>query len=778
MNKKNMSSIIIIMLVGVSCMPSTYGTIVQNECTQQEKTSLPEIPFDASCEVHCVIYDGSDSSWNSIKLSAEDATCLYNQLQNLQSDFAFYPTDEHTLQEMHTLVNMLLDNKIVTSTVKAEDVLDVLHPTWADSIPQAEKSSDNADTTPLLGNRATSIFCSIASVGSGWVLPPVLIPRPRLMALWRGGSLFGEAYTYFGNMLTYTGYLAVGPQVGVTLGFTGIGLTFATPIGPVYGLIGYSLLTTVTANSIYSFPPNYSPDIQAINPSSDAVDVPTALSELTFRLEDSEGDLMSYSVVTTPDIGSDTGSNKPNGIYTVDISGLDSKTVYTWTVEASDGNTWTSKTFSFTTETAEPIVSDIIPADDARHVHLPLSELVFTLHDNQGDPMDYTVETVPDIGSFSGTGVENGEYSVAVSDVAYATQYTWFVNVTDGEYWTNEQYTFTTEEPPFNPFDEGWMYRKQITIDHDLVANTLIHFPIRVSTVDADVMMHAQPDGDDILFMEQDGISRRFFHELEWYDNTAGHIEAWVNIPELSASSDTVLYMYYGNPSCENQQHTIDVWDDHYVALWHMGDIEDTTTNNYDLVNNGATEFDNGRIGGCYEFITTEADYMYQDTLFDQHPEEFTLETWSYAYQDNYEKAILSKRNDDYNRWRFRIMEDDLVNLFHVGGSGKKWSYSTGPVHDNYWVYLVATYKANTFTGIYINTTYSTGLVPGDIGDGSDYDFFVGLSPGEFHHTFDGLLDEIRISDVVRSSQWLETTYNTIANPTDFLSFGTEEPAP
>ena len=40
---------------------------------------------------------------------------------------------------------------------------------------------------------------------------------------------------------------------------------------------------------------------------------------------------------------------------------------------------------------------------------------------------------------------------------------------------------------------------------------------------------------------------------------------------------------------------------------------------------------------------------------------------------------------------------------------------------------------------------------------------------------FDGLIDEVRISTVVRSDAWLKATWRNLSTPTGFLSAGAEE---
>ncbi|MDG6223231.1 MAG: DUF2341 domain-containing protein [Candidatus Bathyarchaeota archaeon] len=95
-----------------------------------------------------------------------------------------------------------------------------------------------------------------------------------------------------------------------------------------------------------------------------------------------------------------------------------------------------------------PVVSSPNPANAAVDVSVDTTLLNFTLTDAKGDLMDYYLSTVPDVGSGSVLGVSDGTYSLAVSGLAYSTEYTWWVNVTDGTLWTNMSYTFTTEAEP------------------------------------------------------------------------------------------------------------------------------------------------------------------------------------------------------------------------------------------------------------------------------------------------------------------------------------------
>ncbi|MEM2970107.1 MAG: FG-GAP-like repeat-containing protein, partial [Candidatus Bathyarchaeia archaeon] len=100
----------------------------------------------------------------------------------------------------------------------------------------------------------------------------------------------------------------------------------------------------------YVPPSDQSPRITEFSPADGAINVPVSLSELSFKLIDYQNELMTYTVTTSPNIGSANGVNVPNGRITVPVGGLTSSTTYTCTVTATDGQYTTKRTFIFYTE--------------------------------------------------------------------------------------------------------------------------------------------------------------------------------------------------------------------------------------------------------------------------------------------------------------------------------------------------------------------------------------------------------------------------------------------
>jgi len=99
-------------------------------------------------------------------------------------------------------------------------------------------------------------------------------------------------------------------------------------------------------------PQNLPPIISLENPENKADDLPINLSELSVFISDPEEDLFSWTIETSPDIGSSSGIYEQNGTKVCSISKiLDFSKTYTWLVNATDTESGyvTERIFIFTT---------------------------------------------------------------------------------------------------------------------------------------------------------------------------------------------------------------------------------------------------------------------------------------------------------------------------------------------------------------------------------------------------------------------------------------------
>jgi hypothetical protein len=114
-------------------------------------------------------------------------------------------------------------------------------------------------------------------------------------------------------------------------------------------------------------------------------------------------------------------------------------------------------------------------------------------------------------------------------------------------------------------WNSDWKYRKSITINSNKITKNLTNFPLLIKTTDSDLASNAQSDGEDIIFTDFNGV--KLNHEIETYHSVDGNLTAWINVTNLSSTEDTILYMYYGNETCNSQQNVEGVWDSHFLAV-------------------------------------------------------------------------------------------------------------------------------------------------------------------------------------------------------------------
>jgi hypothetical protein len=119
-------------------------------------------------------------------------------------------------------------------------------------------------------------------------------------------------------------------------------------------------------------------------------------------------------------------------------------------------------------------------------------------------------------------------------------------------------------------YNSQWNRRKAITFTSDAakIPSSQNNFPVLISLAsDSELAAYAQTSGNDILFTSSDGVTK-LNHEIEYYNNSTGQLVAWVNVSSLS--TNTVIYLYYGNSGCSSQQNPTGVWDGNYKGVWHL----------------------------------------------------------------------------------------------------------------------------------------------------------------------------------------------------------------
>jgi len=335
----------------------------------------------------------------------------------------------------------------------------------------------------------------------------------------------------------------------------------------------------------------------------------------------------------------------------------------------------------------------------------------------------------------------------------------------------------------------GWDKRVKITIDNNDIDTALSNFPVLIylsnsssGCNDEDISFvfdELQSDANrrKIAVTTDDGTSQ-IYVEIERWNDAREEASLWVKVPTISNTDDTELYLYYDRDHSDNTVYVGDpdstaaenVWDSYFKAVHHMEEdptttINDSTSNNRDMTSTGGMSSGNlveGKIGKGVDFDGSNDHYdsgLNQVTI-----QQFTLEAWIWIGTNNNNwRTILSVGDASvfrdfctYNR--ILSLDDGALNNFGT-------AMSTGN-----WHYVVTTYDSSTNRG-YINGTAQSQTYNESWGEITNV-FAISEWGGNADY-FDGILDEIRISNASRSASWIKATYESERD--DLLDFESEE---
>ena len=261
---------------------------------------------------------------------------------------------------------------------------------------------------------------------------------------------------------------------------------------------------------------------------------------------------------------------------------------------------------------------------------------------------------------------------------------------------------------------------------------------------------------------------------------------AWVKVPSVSVG--TMIYMYYGNPGATDQQQATSVWDADYKGVWHLK--EATGTNLADATSNALTctqvnspTQGTGQIDGSLTFDGS-TQYSYNIAYATNVVDNYTVEAWMKPGSLNQFSYVVYNGTDG-------LSSASSGYGFGMGGStgGSSGNYLTGLIGNV--AYMVTTYQFPSISSWYhvvmersggTTTFYVNGAAKtptfGTIPIGVASYFTIGCQatgPETPSRYFNGTIDEVRISNAVRSADWITTEYNNQSAPSTFYAVAAQE---
>jgi hypothetical protein len=344
-------------------------------------------------------------------------------------------------------------------------------------------------------------------------------------------------------------------------------------------------------------------------------------------------------------------------------------------------------------------------------------------------------------------------------------------------------------------------YKRTITVDHTkVVTSDQTNFPVLVEFTHADFKSvpnggHVQSaSGFDMVFYAEFALSTKFDHEIEFYNPATGHVVMNVRIPSLSHTVDTTFYVGYGDASITTSQENVTgVWDTARKGVFHFPDgttldaLDSTGTQNGTI--NGATAAA-GRIGSGSASFNGSSKRISLGTAHD-YTGSMTVSCWikptTITIADR--PMIVSKGFDGTSaQWHFGFNQ---VGTGASEGTGKLFfgTYNVDPAGafsttdfsslTGVWTHVVGRFNGSQWdvfvNGVLDRNSQGTQSQAPAHASANTYIGAWDLSgtPSRF---FDGLIDELRISNTTRSDGWIQTEYNSLNSPGSFLSLGAEYP--
>ncbi len=386
---------------------------------------------------------------------------------------------------------------------------------------------------------------------------------------------------------------------------------------------------------------------------------------------------------------------------------------------------------------------------------------------------------------------------------------------------------FLASIPSFGACAAGWsngyQYCREIVIDHTKVPSTQTNYPVGLcwgaaagsncSTNSLEFATQANggklsnANGYDFIFTSDNAGTTPIAYERVAQDLAVGTAEMWVLISSLSSSADTKIYLFYHNTSVTtDQSNGTAVWDTNFLGVHHMQLLTGSYTTLIparDSTSRGnnlplqlfpmavAVDATTGVIGGAADFSPGGA-FGNSSSAFTDFPNKggppaapFTLEGWFNINGDTSGAVYcFGDNNVQGDRWDLIwstttwALEGQNVFITFTGGTSAGWhrivtilaSGDTQFKQAKVYIDGVSQTVTDNFNGsTAVAPTYQAGHLPYTSGQ------TCGLGIAQIpDNLYSGLADELRLSKIERSQDWITTDYNNQSNPATFSTVGSE----
>ncbi len=328
-----------------------------------------------------------------------------------------------------------------------------------------------------------------------------------------------------------------------------------------------------------------------------------------------------------------------------------------------------------------------------------------------------------------------------------------------------------------------WRWRMPLVCSGYAGTEPLTNFPALVQFVDgvngfSYTNFSASATGGDLRFSDATGTNSLVFEIDTW--NTNGVSAVWVQIPVLT--NGTTLYALWGNdaetafPFASSNGYT---WSESYDAVFHCSEgagteVSDSTPLTAESgTMTGAQWTPDGCIGNAVQFNGGTSARVENDISSRTYSSGYTVGLWAKAA--------------NVNQTAFAGLFNSGAGSTTAGQGGFQLAVGTATAENTenayvYWASAVAKITDITTEWVYITArrrsdgtdveTFCNGVPAGSVADArlTFTRFDIGINRGR-GASFNGIIDEVRVSTVARSDDWIGADYMNMASNAVFWTF-------
>ena len=265
----------------------------------------------------------------------------------------------------------------------------------------------------------------------------------------------------------------------------------------------------------------------------------------------------------------------------------------------------------------------------------------------------------------------------------------------------------------------------------------------------------AKAHGEDIRFATSTGTPLAY--QIDQWDAAAGKAGIWVRLPEIQGNTRQEIKLYWGKADAQSESNGPAVFNQSngYFSVWHMNDPVSDEVGTLESNDTGTTS-SSGIIGKSRRFEAGKGIHCGENIIsypFGSSPH--SSEAWFKAEKPN--ATILAWGNEQAQGkvvMQFASPPHIRMDCYFSNGNVK----SGVKLATSQWIHAMHTYK-NGDSRIYVN-----GVLAGvntsqgaPLAIESPARMYIG---GWYNnYRFDGDIDEVRISNVTRSADWVKLQY-------------------